>query len=76
MYCINKKEGNESLSLIGFGRNVGSPVFVKYSKEDRLSASQVENWDIPLDAFYHGRKHQKVQSLKERQVQKTFDSNS
>ena len=43
-YCIEKKkkEGNESLSLIGFGRNVVSPVFVKYSKEDRLSASQVE----------------------------------
>ena len=40
MYRINK-EGNESLPLLAFRRDVVNAVFLKYSEEGRLSSSHV-----------------------------------
>ena len=38
---FDKDEGNESLSLLAFQRDVVDAVFLKYSKEGRLSSNHV-----------------------------------
>ena len=40
LYRINKNEGNESLPLLAFRRHVVNAIFLKYSKEGRLSSSR------------------------------------
>ena len=39
LYRINKDEGEESLPLLAFRRDVDNAIFLKYSKEGRLSWS-------------------------------------
>ena len=39
---FDKDEGNESLPLLAFQRDVVDAIFLKYSKEGRLSSNHVE----------------------------------
>ena len=41
LHRINKDEGDESLPLLVFRRDVVSAIFMKYSEEDRLFSSHV-----------------------------------
>ena len=47
LYRINKDEGDESLPFLIFLRYIVNAIFMKHSKEDRLSSSHVGNRDIP-----------------------------
>ena len=62
LYRINKGKGNESLPLLAFRKHVANVIFLKYSKEDRLSSSHLGIRNIPSDVCYDDRKHFKVQS--------------
>ena len=54
LYPINKDEGNESLPLLGFPRHVVNAIFLKYSKEGRLSSSHLGIRNIlSMFAIYH-----------------------
>ena len=55
-------ECDESLPLLVFRRDVVNAIFLKYSKEDRLSLSQVGNQNIPSDLCYDDTKHYQIQS--------------
>ena len=41
LYRVNKEEGDESLLFLVFRRNIVNAIFLKYSKEGRLSLSHV-----------------------------------
>ena len=41
LYRINKDKGDESLPFVVFRRHIGNAIFLKYSKENRLSSSHV-----------------------------------
>ena len=41
LYCINKDKGDESLPLLAFQRHVVNIIFLKCSKEGRLSLSHL-----------------------------------
>ena len=57
LYCINKDEGNESLSLLAFQRDFNA-IFMKYSKEGRFSSmTHVGIRNIPSDVCYDDTKH-------------------
>ena len=62
LYRINKGKGNESLPLLAFRKHVANVIFLKYSKEDRLSSSPLEIQNIPSDFCYDDPKHYQVQS--------------
>ena len=62
LHRFNKNEGDESLPLLVFQRHVVNPVFLKYSKEGRLSSSHAGIRNIPSDACYNVTKHFQVQS--------------
>ena len=68
LYRINKDEGDESLPLLAFRRDVVNAIFLKYSKEGRLSSSHVGIRNIPSDVCYDDTKYYQVQSVKTRQV--------
>ena len=53
MYRINKDEGEESLPLLAFQRLAGNVIFLKYSKEGRLSSRHVGIRNIPSDISYN-----------------------
>ena len=53
---INKDEGDESLPLLALRRDVVNAVFLKYSKEGRLSSSQVRIRHIPSAVCYGDKK--------------------
>ena len=57
LHRINKDEEDESLPLLAFRRHVVNVTFLKYSKEDRLSSSHLENQNIPSDVCYDDTKH-------------------
>ena len=50
-YRINKNKGDDSLSLLAFWRHVGNVIFLKLSKEGRLSSSNLGIWNIPSDVW-------------------------
>ena len=52
LYRINKDEGDETLPLLAFQGHVVNAIFLKYSKEGRLSSSHVGIRNIPLDVCY------------------------
>ena len=62
LYPINKDEGNESLPLLAFPKDVVNAIFLRYSKEGRLSSSHAGIRNIPSDACYNVTKHFQVQS--------------
>ena len=63
LYRINKDEGDEDLPLLAFRRDAVNAVFLKYSKEGRLSSSQTGIRNIPSDGYYDDTKHYQVQSV-------------
>ena len=72
MYRINKGEGEESLALLPFRRLVNvNAIFLKYSKEGRLSSNHLGIRNIPSDACYGDTKHYQVQSER-RRIQNPF----
>ena len=71
LYRINKDEDNESRPLRAFRRDVVNAIFLKYSKEGRLSLSQVEIRNILSDVCYDDKKHYLVKS-KHRRIQNPF----
>ena len=52
LYRVNKDEGNESLPFLVFRRHLVNDVFLKYSKDGRLSSSLVGIRNIPSDICY------------------------
>ena len=62
LYRINKDKGDESLPLLAFRRHVVNIIFLKYSKEGRLSSSNLGIRNIPADVCYDNTKHYHVQS--------------
>ena len=59
---INKDEGDESLPLLALRRDVVNAIFLKYSKEGRLSSSHLGIRNIPSDVCYDDTKHCQEQS--------------
>ena len=47
LYRINKDEGDESLPLLVFQRDVVNAIFLKYSKLGRLFSSHIGIRNIP-----------------------------
>ena len=71
LYRINKDEGDESLPLLTFRRHIVNAIFLKYSKEGRLSSSHLGIRNIPSDVCYDDTKHYQVQS-EHRRIQNPF----
>ena len=71
LYRINKDKGDESLSLLTFRRHAVNVIFLKYSKEGRLSSSHLGIQNIPSDLCYDDTKHYQMQS-EYRRIQNTF----
>ena len=72
LYRITKDEGKESLPLLIVRRHVVvNAIFLKYSKEGRLSSSNLGIRDIPSDDYYDDIKYYQVQS-KYKGIQNTF----
>ena len=61
LYGINRGEGDESLPL--FWGDVVRAIFLKYSKENRLSSSHVGIRNIPSDVSYNDTNYYQVQSV-------------
>ena len=62
LYRFNKDKGDEYLLLLAFRRDVVNAIFLKYSKEGRLSSSHRGIRNIPSDVRYDDAKHYHVQS--------------
>ena len=71
LHRFNKDEGDESVTLPAFQRHVVNAIFLKYSKEGRLSSSHVGIRNIPSDVCYDDTKHYQVQS-EHRRAQNPF----
>ena len=71
LHRFNKDEGDESLPLLVFQRHVVNAVFLKYSKEGRLSSSHARIRNIPSDICYDDANHYQVES-EHRHTQNTF----
>ena len=56
LYRVNKDKGNESLPFLVFRRHIVNDVFLKYSKDGRLSSSLVGIRNIPSDICYKWHK--------------------
>ena len=63
VFCrINKEEGDESLPFLRFWWHIINALFLKYSKEDRLSSRHVGIRITWSDVCYDVTKHYQVQS--------------
>ena len=62
LYRINKDEGDETLPVLAFQRHVANAIFLKYSKEGRLSSNHSGIRNVPSDVCYDDTKHYQVQS--------------
>ena len=71
LYRINKDKGDESLPLLAFRRHAIKVIFLKYSKEGRLSSSYLGIQSIPSGVSYDDTKHNQVQS-EHRRIQNPF----
>ena len=60
LYRFNKDEGDESLPLLAFQRDVVNAIFLKY-KESRLSLSHVGIRNISSDVCYDDENYYQVQ---------------
>ena len=60
LYRIDKEEGDYSLPLLDFRRDIVSAIFLEYSKKGRLSSSHVGIRNIPSDVCYDDTKHYQV----------------
>lgn len=59
VYSVNKDEGDESLFILAFRRELMNAIFLKYSKEGRSSSSHVRCRNITSDACYSNTKQMK-----------------
>ena len=76
LYHINN-EDDECLPLPAFRRDVVNAIFLKHSKEGRLSSNHAGTRNIPSDICYNNTKHYRVQSENKagvRCVKKTLDA--
>ena len=71
LYHINKDKGVESLPVLTFRRHVVNVIFLKYSKEGRLSSSNLGIRNISSNVCYGGTKQYQVQS-EHRRIQNPF----
>ena len=71
LYRIKKGERDESLPVLAFRRHIVNAIFLKYSKEGRLSSNHLGIRNIPSDACYGDTKHYQVQSER-RRIQNPF----
>ena len=71
LHHINKDEGDEYLPLLAFRRYVVNVIFLKYSKEGRLSSIHLRIRNIQSAVCYDDTKHYKVQS-EHRSIQNPF----
>ena len=60
LYRFNKNEGDEYMLLLAFQRDVVNAIFLKYSREGRLSSSNRGIGNIPSDVRYDDAKHYHV----------------
>ena len=72
LHGVNKDEDDESLPFLVFRRHIFSAIFLKYSKEGRLSSSHVGIRNIPSNICYDYTKHYQVQS-EQRRTQNPFE---
>ena len=68
---ISKGEGDEYLPLLAFRRHFVNVIFLKYSKEGRLSSIHLRIRNIQPAVCYDDTKHYKVQS-EHRSIQNPF----
>ena len=61
-YRINKDKSDKSLPLLAFRKHVVNVIFLKYSKEVRLSSSHLGIRNISADVCYDDTKHYQMQS--------------
>ena len=61
-YCIILTRSDESMPFLAFERDVASAIFLKYSKEGRVSSSHVRIRNISLDVCLDDTKNLQVQS--------------
>ena len=71
LYRINKDEGDESLPFLVLLRHIVTAIFLKYSKEGRLSSRHVRIRNIPSDVCYDDAKLCQVKS-EHRRAQNPF----
>ena len=71
LYRIKKDESDESLPFLVFWRHIVNAIFLKYSKEGRLSLTHVGIRNIPSDVCYDVTKHYQAQS-EHRRTQNPF----
>ena len=65
LYRINKDEGDESLPVLAFRRDVVNAIFLKYSKVGRSSSNPVGIRNVPSDECYDDtRCHEKQDRCK------------
>ena len=57
LYRVNKDGGDESLPFLIFRRHIVNAVFLKYSKEGRLSSNHVRIRNAPSNICYNDTKH-------------------
>ena len=62
LHQISKGEGDEYLPLLAFGRHFVNVIFLKYSKEGRLSSIHLRIRNIQSPVCYDNTKHCQVQS--------------
>ena len=62
LYRFRKDEDDEFLPVLAFRRDVVNAIFLKYSKEGRLSSNHVGIRNISSDVCYDDTKHYQVQS--------------
>ena len=65
VHRINKDEDDASLSFLAFRRDVVDAIFLKYSKEGRLSSSHVVIQNISSNACYDDTKQYQMQFEKQ-----------
>ena len=58
LYRIYKGKSDESLPLLAFLRHFVNVIFLKHSKEGRLSSRHLGIRNIPSDVCYDDTKHQ------------------
>ena len=74
-YPVKNYEGDESLLFLVFHRFIVNAIFLKYSKEGRLSLIHVGIPNIPSDICYDYTKHSRAQS-EHRHTQNPFQASN
>ena len=62
LYRISNDKGDESLPVLAFRRHYVNVIFLKYSKEGRLSTSHLGIRNFPSHVYYDDTNNYQVQS--------------